>query len=49
MFVSLMVELASTVLDIPADEPEQARRAVGMAHRQLHLIIVGRRHWLEEC
>jgi AcrR family transcriptional regulator len=49
MFVSLMVELASTLLDIPADEPEQARRAIATAHRQLHLIIVGRRHWLEEC
>jgi AcrR family transcriptional regulator len=49
MFVSLMVELASTLLDIPADDPEQAQRAVGVAHRQLHLIIVGRRHWLEEC
>jgi AcrR family transcriptional regulator len=48
MFVNHSVQLASTLLDVPGDQPEEARRLISLARRQLHLIIVGRRHWLEE-
>lgn len=48
MFVNHAVQLASTLLDIPADQRGEAERLIGVARRQLHLIIVGRRHWLED-
>jgi AcrR family transcriptional regulator len=48
MFVNHIVQLASTLLDVPADRPDEARRIIALARRQLHLIIVGRRHWLAE-
>ena len=48
MFVNHVVQLSSSLLDVPADQPEEAERLVGLARRQLHLIIVGRRHWLDE-
>ena len=47
MFVNHVVQLSSSLLDVPADQPEEAERLVGLARRQLHLIIVGRRHWLD--
>jgi len=48
MFVNHAVQVASTLLDVPDDQPEEARRLLSLARRQLHLIVVGRRHWLEE-
>jgi AcrR family transcriptional regulator len=48
MFVNHAMQLAATLLDVPADQPEQAQRLVALARRQLHLLVVGRRHWLEE-
>ncbi|HEX6448729.1 MAG TPA: TetR family transcriptional regulator [Trebonia sp.] len=48
MFVNHVVQLASTLLDVPADQPEEAGRLLSLARRQLHLIVVGRRHWLED-
>jgi AcrR family transcriptional regulator len=48
MYVNHIVQLASTLLDVPADQPDEARRIIALARRQLHLIIVGRRHWLAE-
>jgi len=48
MFVNHVVQLASALLDVPADQPEEARRLLSLARRQLHLIVVGRRHWLDE-
>lgn len=48
MIVNHIVALVSTLLDVPADQPAEARRIVGTARRQLQLIIVGRRHWLDE-
>lgn len=48
MFVNHAVQLASTLLDVPADQPEEAQRLIRLARRQLHLIILGRRHWLDE-
>jgi AcrR family transcriptional regulator len=48
MFVNHAVQLSSTLLDVPADQPEEAERLISLARRQLHLIIVGRRHWLDE-
>jgi AcrR family transcriptional regulator len=47
LLVNQMLLLASTLLDVPADQPEEARRMVEIARRQLQLIIVGRRHWLD--
>jgi hypothetical protein len=32
---------------VPADQPEEADRVIEVARRQLQLIIVGRRHWLD--
>lgn len=48
MFVNHVVQLAASLLDVPPDQPEEARRLIRLARRQLHLIIVGRRHWLDE-
>lgn len=48
MFVNHAVGLASALLDVPDDRPEESERLVSLARRQLHLIIVGRRHWLDE-
>ena len=48
LFVSHIVQLATALLDVPADQPAEARRIIAVARRQLQLIIVGRRHWLEE-
>jgi AcrR family transcriptional regulator len=46
LLVNQMLLVAATLLDVPADQPAQARRVVEVARRQLQLIIVGRRHWL---
>jgi AcrR family transcriptional regulator len=48
MYVSHMVLFAATLLDVPADQPREAERIISTARRQLHLIIVGRRHWLDD-
>jgi AcrR family transcriptional regulator len=48
MFVNHVVQLSSTLLDVPADQPDEAERLISVARRQLQLIIVGRRHWLAE-
>lgn len=47
LLVNQMLLLAATLLDVPADQPEEAQRVVDVARRQLQLIIVGRRHWLD--
>jgi AcrR family transcriptional regulator len=47
LLVNQMLLLAATLLDVPADQPGQAREVVETARRQLQLIIVGRRHWLD--
>jgi AcrR family transcriptional regulator len=47
LLVSQMLLLAATLLDVPADQPEEAERVIEVARRQLQLIIVGRRHWLD--
>lgn len=48
MFVNHVVQLSSTLLDVPADQPDEAQRLISTARRQLQLIIVGRRHWIDE-
>lgn len=48
LFVNHAVQVACTLLDVPADQPGEAERLIGLARRQLHLIIVGRRHWLDD-
>jgi AcrR family transcriptional regulator len=48
LFVNHVVQLSSTLLDVPADQPDEAGRLISVARRQLQLIIVGRRHWLTE-
>jgi len=48
MFVNHSVQLASTLLDVPGDQPDEVGRLITLARRQLHLIIVGRRHWLDD-
>lgn len=48
LYVSHMVQVAATLLDVPADQPAEAVRVLAMARRQLRLITVGRRHWLDE-
>ena len=47
LLVNQMMLLAATLLDVPADQPEEADRVIEVARRQLQLIIVGRRHWLD--
>jgi hypothetical protein len=45
LLVNQMLLLAATLLDVsPQDEP----RLLETAHRQLRLIVVGRRHWLDD-
>lgn len=48
LFVNHMMLLAGTLLDVPEDQPEEARRIVGVARRQLRLIVIGRKHWLDQ-
>jgi AcrR family transcriptional regulator len=48
LYVSHMVQVAATLLDVPPDEPAEARRVAAMARRQLHLIMLGSKHWLDE-
>lgn len=48
MFVNHAVQLACVLLDVPADQPEEARRLIRVARQQLHLIILGRRQWLDD-
>ena len=48
LYVSHMVQVAATLLDLPADQPAEAVRVLAMARRQLRLITAGRRHWLDE-
>jgi hypothetical protein len=43
-----MVQVAATLLDVPADQPAEAVRVLAVARRQLRLITVGRRHWPDE-
>ena len=47
LLVNQMMLLAATLLDVPADQPEETDRVIEVARRQLQLIIVGRRHWLD--
>lgn len=47
LFVNHIVLLAAALLDIPADQPAEAERIIATARRQLSLIIVGRKHWLD--
>lgn len=47
LLVNQMLLLAATLLDVPADQPADAQRVVDIARRQLKLIIIGRRHWLD--
>jgi AcrR family transcriptional regulator len=45
--VNHSVVLAATLMDVPADQPHEAERIVSTARRQLRLILVGRKHWLD--
>ncbi|HYZ55596.1 MAG TPA: TetR family transcriptional regulator [Streptosporangiaceae bacterium] len=47
LLVNQMLLLTATLLDVPADQPGEAQRVVDTARRQLQLIIIGRRHWLD--
>jgi AcrR family transcriptional regulator len=47
LFVNHIMLLAAALLDVPADQPQEAERIVTTARRQLSLIIVGRKHWLD--
>jgi AcrR family transcriptional regulator len=48
IYVSHMVLFAATLLDVPAGQPQEAERIISTARRQLYLIIVGRKHWLDD-
>jgi AcrR family transcriptional regulator len=47
LIVDHMLTTAAVLLDSAADDPEGERRATGVAARQLTLIVVGARHWLD--
>lgn len=47
MYVDHMVMTASALLEAGAD-PEAAERVAATARRQLRLVSLGRRHWLDE-
>jgi AcrR family transcriptional regulator len=49
LYVTHMVQVSATLLDVPADQPDEADHVLAMARRQLRLITVGRRHWLDGC
>jgi AcrR family transcriptional regulator len=49
LFVNHIMLLAATLLDVPPDHIEEAERMVETGRRQLSLIIVGRKHWLDEA
>jgi AcrR family transcriptional regulator len=48
LIVNHMVATAAAILDVPPGQPAAERRVIEAAHRQLRLIVVGGRHWLDE-
>lgn len=48
LFVNHMMLLAATLLDVSEEQPDEAQRIVGIARRQLRLIVIGRKHWLDQ-
>jgi AcrR family transcriptional regulator len=47
LIVDHMLTTAAALLDAAPDDADAERRVVGVAARQLRLIVVGARHWLE--
>ncbi len=47
LYVDQMLVTASLFLEAPASSPEARERVSKVAERQLRLIHVGRRHWLD--
>jgi AcrR family transcriptional regulator len=47
LIVDHMISTAAAILNVPADQPGAERRVVDVARRQLRLVIVGGRHWLD--
>lgn len=47
LLVNQMLQVAATLLDVPPGQPEEAERVAEVARRQLRLIVIGRRHWLD--
>jgi AcrR family transcriptional regulator len=47
LIVNHMVATAAAVLDAPPGQPAAERRVIETARRQLLLIVVGGRHWLD--
>jgi AcrR family transcriptional regulator len=47
LIVDHMLATSAVLLDIPPEDPDGERRAIGVAARQLTLIVVGARHWLD--
>lgn len=47
LIVDHMLTTAAALLDAPDGDPAAERRVVARASRQLRLIVVGARHWLE--
>jgi AcrR family transcriptional regulator len=47
LIVDHMVGTAAAILDVPPGQPAAERRVIDAARRQLRLIVVGGRHWLD--
>ncbi|GAA1821668.1 TetR family transcriptional regulator [Planosporangium flavigriseum] len=47
MIVDHMISTAAAIVDVPAGRPAVERRIINAASKQLRLIIVGARHWLD--
>jgi AcrR family transcriptional regulator len=47
LIVNHMVSAAAAILDVPPGQPAAEHRVIDATRRQLRLIVVGGRHWLD--
>ncbi|MGC9668749.1 TetR family transcriptional regulator [Planosporangium sp. 12N6] len=47
LIVNHMIATAAAIVDTPPGQPEVERQILLAASKQLHLIIIGARHWLD--
>ena len=49
MIVNHMISTAAAIVDLPPGSPRQERQIIRAASKQLRLIVIGARHWLDSA